>query len=232
MLGKNLTALLLSGFLSLVVFNLQAAETEKSYNQVNLSASASQEVGNDLTMAVLYSQHEGTHPDQLANTVNQAINAAIEQARAYPQIKLQTLDYTTRPIYRKQKIEGWRVRQSIHLQSSDTAAVSELIGQLQESLAVQSISYDISPKLRREAEDRLTVEAIAAFRQRALLIAKQFDRSTYRLVQLNIVSSGIEPRPMIRRARIEAQSLDSAPQLEAGTQKVKVVINGAIELQD
>lgn len=232
MLGKKLIIHLFALVIGLAACPLQAGENEKHYDRISLSASASQEVGNDLIIAVLFSQQEGGRPERLAHAVNQAIGSAIQQAKAYPLIKAQTLDYTTSPIYRKQQIDGWRVRQSIRLTSSDAAAVSELIGQLQKSLAVQSIRYNISPKLRQETENRLTVKAIAAFRERASLIAKQFDRNSYRLVDININSTGVEPRPMFRQEMAKMSSMAASPTLEAGTQKITVVVSGSVELQD
>ena len=52
----------------------------------------------------------------------------------------------------------------------------------------------------------------------------------YRLVEMNINTTGHTPRPpQVRAMAMETQS--AAPVLEAGTQRVEVRINGTIELK-
>ena len=211
-----------------------AADAEGStHNLVNLSVDASTEVDNDLLVAVLYAQREGSQPARLADEVNQAVNGAVAQAKATPGIKVQTQSYNTQPVYRNGKLTGWRVSQSIRLESRDAATLSDLVGKLQEQLAVQTLAFEVSDDARRKADETLTTEALDRFTARARLITKQLGRSSYRLVQLNVNSSGGPmPRPMMRVAAMEADMAVAAPKLEAGTQRLAVSINGTIELTD
>ena len=217
--------------LSLAVCGAAAAEQPApTYDRVSLSASADQEVNNDTLVAVMYAQREGTDATRLASDVNRLIAAAVEQAKQLPQVQVQTLEYNTSPVYRKQTLEGWRVRQSIRLESRDAAVLSQLIGDLQTNLGVSSISYTISPELRRTVEDKLIAEAIAGFNARAAMIGKEMQRSGYRLVSMDIKSSGYQPGPVpIRAMAMEAKT--AAPTLEAGSRRVEVRIDGTIELQ-
>ena len=224
-------------FLSLLLIlspvALQADDDSQQYDRINLTASASQEVKNDLLSATLYAQQEGQRPTMLAERVNLSIKEAVEQAKQQAGIKVSTLGYMTTPIYRKQKIDGWRVRQSIRLQSQNATALSQLIGQLQKGLAVQSINYMLSPQAREMVENNLMAEAIAAFQKRAVLIAKQFGRSDYRLVEISInTPGGIQPRMMHKRLEMASMSDMAAPAIEAGSQRITLTVSGTIELNN
>ena len=111
------------------------------YNRIHLSTSANTQVANDTLIAILYIQREGTKLPELANEVNQRIAEAIQQSKQVSGIDVQTLGYQSNPIYDKRRLSGWRVRQSIRLESQDSASLSQLIGDLQRLLAVESVSY-------------------------------------------------------------------------------------------
>ena len=224
---KTLTLLLL-----LCLAGVAAAGTdETSYNRINLSASASEAVENDTLVSLLYAEQEGSDTARLTGEVNKRIAAAVKLAGNDPAIRVQTLDYNTSPIYTNQVLSGWRVRQTIRLESRDAAALSQMIGTLQKRLNVRSISYALSPQRRRQAEDGLIRRAIAAFKARAALISREMGAPGYRLVQMNIDQSGSSPRPYAMRALAMEKSSNAAPPtLEAGTRRVEIRINGTIEL--
>ncbi len=223
-------------FLLLPLLLLIAAQTHANaqtvYNRVDLTASASMEVENDTLVAVLYAQKEGNNTAKLSSGVNKAIAEAVEMANKLPGIKVQTLEYSTNPVYKRNILSGWRVRQSIRLESKDSTALSDLIGTLQKKLKVSHISYSVSPERRKEVEEKLIAEAIAAFNHRAELVAKAMDRNGFRLIQIQVNTSGMMPRPFAMRAMaMEKVAAEAAPTLEAGTQRVTVSVNGAVELK-
>lgn len=212
-------------------FNALAAEAPLTYDRINLSVSAGESVENDILKAVLFAQQEGNDAARLAREVNRNISRAVEQAKGVTGVKVQTLDYSTSPIYRKQSITGWRVRQSIRLESRDAASLSKLIGSLQEHLGVSNITYALSPEGRKAIEDKLIANAISRFKQRAELISNEMEQSGYRMVQMNINSDRITPRPVQMRAMTMEMKGAPSPTLEAGSQRVVVNINGTIELK-
>ncbi len=210
---------------------LQAEETPR-YDQVNLSAEASAETDNDTLIAVLYAQKEGSDPAALSDAVNRLINDAVSLAKQEPSIKLQTLGYQTSPIYQQQRLTGWRVRQSLRLESREGERLSGLLSRLQESLALESIGYAVSDERRQAVEEELIKQALSAFQHRAKLVASQLGRPAYRLVELSIQSSGQPIQPMRMRASLMAMEASvAAPSLEAGSQTLRVEVNGRIELQ-
>ena len=203
------------------------------YDRADFSVSTGRAVANDRLVAVLYAQAQGERQSALADEVNQSVAWAVDQAKQVDAVKVSTLGYRSNPVYRNQNISGWQVRQSIRLESIDTGALSELLSTLQSRLALESISYDVSPERRDEVEQALISEALAAFRARATQVAEQMGRPGYRIVRISVqTSAGGGPRPMMRgraMAVAEAQAV-SAPSLEGGEQRVEVNVSGEIEL--
>jgi len=208
-----------------------AHEEDLKRNQVSFSVSSSEEVANDTLVALLYVQHEGGQADKLADAVNQTIRWGLSQTQGRPEIKTQTLDYRTDPIYNKGKITGWRVRQSLRLESKDTSSLSELIGDLQSRLKVQSINYEISTEQQEAAQERLITESLTKFEARARQIAGDLKRPGYQLIQLNLNTGHYNPQPRMRSYAM-AESMDvEPPQIKAGTGTLTVTANGTIELE-
>jgi predicted secreted protein len=225
------TGLILIGLLS-TTQPLFAEETTRHYDQVRLDTYAAMEVENDIQIAVMYAQKEGSDLGLLTDQVNQLISKAVQQAKQQKSIKVSTQSYQTIPRYNQQKLTGWRVRQSIRLESQDSQAMSNLLGSLQSGLALESLSYKISAKRRSAAEETLTTQAINAFRKRAKQITQQMGRSHYRLIEMSLETNDQQPQPYRMRANMMAlESASSAPTIESGSQTLRVEINGSIELQ-
>ncbi|MES9832684.1 MAG: SIMPL domain-containing protein [Candidatus Thiodiazotropha sp. DIVDIV] len=223
--------LLFVGLLS-TTQSIVAEEATVHYDQVRLSTYATMEVENDIQIAVMYAQKEGSNLDQLADQVNQLISKAVQQVKQQKNIKVTTHRYQTSPRYHQQQLTGWRVRQSIRLESQESQAMSSLLGSLQSQLALESLSYKISTKRREAAEERLTNQAITAFRKRAEQITQQMERRHYRLVEMNLQTIDQSPQPYRMRASMMAlESAATAPTIEGGSQTLRVEISGRIELQ-
>jgi predicted secreted protein len=209
-----------------------AHEPELRYNRASFSVSATEDVANDTLVAVLTVQRDGGSARQLAAEVNQVMAWALAKAKEAPSIKVQTLDYQTSPIYQKNTVTGWRVSQSLRLEGRETAAVSDLVGVLQERLNLQQVGYEVSRERRKEVEDRLIGEAIAAFQARAKRVTADLQRRTFRLVQMD-VSTGPGPMPVYRQRAMPmamAEVAAAPPAIEAGTQTITIGVSGEIEL--
>lgn len=229
MLSRALLSLI---FLISLTLQVQAHEHELKRNQVSFSVSSSEEVSNDILVAVLYAQQEGGKADSLAAAVNQAIGWGLAQARAKPEIKAQTLDYRTDPVYHSGNITGWRVRQSLRLESKDTGSLSKLIGNLQSRLKVQSIGYQISKGQRESSQERLITQSLKKFEARAAQITRDLQRPGYQLIQLNLNTGQMPPRPLMRSYAMAESAAMAPPQIEAGTGTLTVTASGTIELEN
>ena len=229
----------LSLFLFFVAISLSSAATVASggndntqYDRISLLATASDKIDNDILEATLTVYREGSNPSVLSEKVNSAIQWAIGEAKKISGVTVQTLGYQTNPVYQQQRLSAWRVRQSLRLESKDITGLSQLIGKLQERLAVERVGYRISVQRRNTVEENLIAEAMALFQRRAKLVAKQMDRDRYRVVQMNINTGGGAPmRPMMHTEMSAMADTRIAPSFEAGAQTVTVSVSGTIELQ-
>lgn len=220
-------------FVSMVLFTeVLAHEAPPTYDRINFRVSATKEVANDTLVAIMYHERSGQQPSALADDVNRTISWAVDLAKTNRAVKVQTLDYRQVPQYRNQALVGWKIRQSIRLESKDREALSMLIGELQERLSVASIQYSVSPDVRMEVENLLIAQALDRFAGRAKLIAAEMQRPDYRVVNMDIVTSDAPPIPVRMRAvSAMAESASVAPPtLEAGVETVTVQVSGTIEL--
>ena len=210
---------------------LLAHDNDTHYDRIHLSASAQQQIDNDTLIVTLYAQEEGNDVSTLADSVNQKIRQAVEIVKPHADIKLQTSAYNTSPVYHKNKINRWRVRQTIRLESRNMTRLSELLGVLQQQLVLQKMQFAISPELKNRTDDALISRALAAFDARARAVVKQLGRKAYKIVDLNIATTGgARPYAMVARDAMMAAKV-AAPAVEAGEQTVQVSVNGEIELE-
>jgi len=223
---KSLLVLLLFTLPVLVL----AHEDTDHYDRIHLSASAQTQIENDTVIATLYAQEEGSDAVQLANLVNQRINEAIKLVKQHDAIKLQTSSYSTSPVYHKNKITGWRVRQNIRLESQDMTLMSGVLGDLQMTLALQGMNFAVSPGLKNRTDDELIGEALKVFEQRAKNITRQLRRKNYKIVDINVSTSDNHyPRRNYEVAAMASKA--AAPSIEAGEQTIQVSISGQIEME-
>lgn len=200
---------------------------------IELSAEASRAAPNDLATAVLFAERNGPNPAAVAREVNRDIAAALEIARTRADIKVQSGNTSTWPVHAqdgKGRIEAWRMRSEIRLESRNLAAMSEVVGELQASLALAHISMQPAPETRRKVVDEATVDALRAFEQRAALIAGALGRK-HRIAHLAVGDSGFQPpMPRMRAAAMVAEA--AAAPLEGGESQISVQVSGRIELVD
>ena len=201
---------------------------------VDLTAEASRPAANDMVRATVFAEASGNNPADLARRVNQDIAEGLKTIKARTGISVKSGRQSTFPVYaQNQKIESWRLHSELILESRDAAAVSELLGQLQQMrLAVGSVSQLPAPETRRKVEDEATRDAIGAFRQRAAVVADVLGKP-YKIRHLSIQQGGQMPPMPVMRASRAAMAADAAPPpLEAGESLVTTTVSGQIELAD
>jgi predicted secreted protein len=208
---------------------------EPRWNQVELSADASREVANDTVYASLFTELNDPDPAKLAAQVNRVVADALKAAGGVRAVKASTGGNMTYPVYDKQqKIAGWRSRAEVRLESQDFEAAANLIGKLQASMQLGSVSFGTSRELRKRTEDELIKDAVAAFRSRADVATSALGSRSYRIQRLALNAGGPPPMPMFR---VRAMSADAAPAaapppaLEGGTSVVQVIAIGTIEIE-
>ena len=230
---------LVSNFVATAVLALACAgataqeRVDTLFNLVNLSAQAEREVANDTITVVLAADAEGSDPAALAEGVNRAMRDALKLAENYRNVKARSLNYQTYPIYDKQRITRWRVRQELRIESRDFAQATELVGKLQSAtLVVASLSVGLSPEARKQAENSLIVEALAAFHERATIVRDAQKAKGYRVKDLQVsTGGGVQPRMYAaQRGGVAAASV-AAPAVEPGASTIQVNVSGNVQLQ-
>lgn len=215
--------------------SLPALADEARYNQISLRAEVSQEVPRDLMLVTLYSEEQNADPAKLAAGISDTLNKALAQAREVKGVIVRQGSRNSYPIYddKGQTITGWRERAEVRLESADFPALSKLTGELLQSLKMGAMDFSIADKTRKQSEDALLKEAVAAFKARAQLATDALGGKSYKVVNLNLNSAGY-PRPyasapmMMKAARADAAPV--TPDVEAGTSEVSINADGVIEV--
>ena len=209
-----------------------AHETPQSFDRINFQVSAVEEVENDTLVVVMYSEHSGQKPSTIADEVNRDISWAVDLAKKSNTIKVQTLHYRQDPLYNNQSISGWKIRQSIRLESAEAESLSALIGDMQGRLSVASLRYTVSPMRRDKVERKLIAEALNRFESRGEQIQVELGRTGYRIVNRDVITSGQSSAPIrMRAAAMMEDAAVAAPSIEPGVQTVSVQVSGTIELK-
>ena len=198
---------------------------------VELSSEASRPAANDLVRATVVAEASGATPGDLSRQVNSQIAEAVKTAKAYQNVKARSGNTNSYPVYSKSgKIESWRMRSELVLESGDTAAISELLGKLQLTLVVAGVALIPSPETRKTAEDGAIVDAINAFKARAALIAGSMDKA-YRVKDLSVMSNGRAGQPMFHAVVRSMSAENVAMPVESGESQISVTVSGHIELE-
>lgn len=226
-------ALLVAGSLQLTT----AFADDQNYNRVTLQAEASAQIPHDLMHVTLYTEARDQNAASLAQEITSTLNLAIKQSKDAPDVKLSMGNRNSSPLYddKGKKIIAWRERAELRLESTDFAQLSTLTGQLlQQGLNMGSMRFSIAAPTRKQHEDQLLEQAIAAFDSRAQLATRSLGGKGYRLVRLDLGSQGGYQPPMYSRAVMmsaPAMSDESTPMVEAGNSDLKVTASGVIEVR-
>lgn len=201
---------------------------------IDLAAEAGRPAANDMVRASVYSEASGSNPADLARQVNGNIGEALKLIREKKGVTVKSGNQSTYPIYtQSRKIDGWRMRSELLIESRDFGAVSELLGRLQQMrLVVGDIAQMPSPETRRQVEEEAMREAIRAFQNRAAVVAEQLGKG-WKIKQMHINQGGGSPVPIMRGARAAMLAADAAPApIEAGESTITTHVTGQIELED
>ncbi len=200
---------------------------------VDLAAEASLPANNDMVRAVVYAESSGSNAGEAAQKVNRDIAEALRLARTHNDVSARSGNQHSWPVYGAgQKLEGWRMRSELLLESTELASMSVLLGRLQQMrLAIGEVSLQPRPETRRQVEEAATREAIKAFQTRADVVASQLGRP-WRLKQLSISQGGGMPMPMMRGAMESMKAGAAAMPLEGGETRISVNVSGQVELAD
>jgi len=228
------TLLAVAGALCAATASAQVPAEPVRFNQVDLQAEVAREVQNALMNASLYAEASDPSAPKVADQLNRLAAEALKTAGEFKTVKARSGYAQTYPVYdRANKLTGWRGRTEIRLESKDVQAMAALIGKLQSTMQLGGISFTVSPELRRQTENELITDGVAAFRARADIAAKALGGRSYKIRRVGLNTSGFAPGPRpMAAARMAPQAAEVAPPVfEAGTSMVNVVAAGTVEVE-
>ena len=228
-------AALTTGSALLLTAMMGSAHAEPTgYDQLTFQAEVNEEIQNDEVRASLYKKAQATDSKALATTLNTSINNAMKIAKRYPSVTVSTGQQRTYPRYDKDnKIIGWTGQANIDLKSTDFAATSQLIADLQQTLVMENLNFGVSETKKDALEQKLMTEASRAFQQQAKNLTSAWGARGYRVINVNLNTGGNSPRPMYSSMNMKASSDESSvpsQSFESGNSTVSVTANGTIEL--
>jgi len=167
--------------------------------------------------------------------VNRVSGAIQQRLKKQPGVTLKTIGRTMQPVWeqpqnRKRVRSGWRMTQTGQVVSQKLDAVPGWLDVIERAGAhLSGLQFRLSSQAARKAQDRLRLQAIALFRRKAAVIAKGLDAKHFRIIRLNAAAQ--VPQPVAYRAdAMWAASAAAAPSLSAGKGKIRVNIDGEIEV--
>ena len=219
----------------LIAAGVMAISTAASFSQniqsstpvqrVNLSASATVQIPQDVLTLSLTTQRDGPDAQTVQNQLKLALDSALTQAKRDAKdspVEVRTGRFGVSPRYdRNGKVTGWQGSAELLLQGRDFARMGEIAGKLQ-TLTVANASFGLTPEQRQAAEALAQTQAIAQFRQRAGEAAKSFGYASYSLVeaQINAGDAGGGRPPMFAMSARANVAADAPVPIEAGLTSV------------
>lgn len=211
------------------------ALAEEPLDRVRFGVERTREVDNDWASATIGVTHEDGDPARLAARINEDMTWALAIAKSGEKMEVRTGGYRTHPVSdpKRGRITRWRGGQDLVIESGDAAALSAMLGRLQERLQLRNIQQSVSETLRKQVEDELIAEVVEAYEARATRMAKLMGARGHQLIELNLDSPGAPPPVYLQtRGRAMAMEADMAPPpIEGGTSTLRMGASVLISLE-
>ena len=204
-------------------------------NVVQLAASGTVEVQQDLLAISMTTTREGADATLVQTQLKTALDSALTEAKKSVQpgqLDVRTGNFSLYPRYGKDgKITAWQGTTELVLEGRDFARISATAGKIQ-TLTLGNVSFGLSREQRQKVEADAQNQAIERFKARAAEIAKSFGFSAYTLreVAVNANDQGI-PRPRMMAMEAKASISDAPVPVEAGKTAVVVTVSGTVQLK-
>lgn len=202
---------------------------------LTLDATVATEVIPDLAVVTLAAEAQGADAAAITREVQQAINAALAQAKATAGVEARTGAFATNQRYTGKGVrDGWTVRAELILKGKDFGVLGTLAGKLsQQKLMIVGSAFELSRELREREERTLIERGIAAFRGKADTASRAFGfgKFTLRDVNLGSISGDNRPiQPKMYAMRAAAAPVESADQMaiEGGKVTLTLTVSGSI----
>lgn len=214
---------------------LSLGELKPGQLVLNLSITEQQNVDQDTLNASLQFIAQGRKKIELQNEVNAAMQAAVNKVKANPAVEFNTTYYqvqivqTGRPAKTDIANPVYRASQAMNLHSTDSAALLELIGLLQEDgLLLNGLYYTLSETAHEKVAGELLESALMKLQHRAQDAAAVLGKKQAELVEVSMDGTpnfmqGRQKFSMAAMASSDAEFV--APVAEPGETMISVSVS-------
>lgn len=205
-------------------------------NVLQLQASGTVEVQQDLLQMHLSTARDGTDPAAVQAQLKTALDAALAEARksAQPgQLDVRTGNFALYPRHNREgRIGGWTGTAELVLEGRDFARITQAAGRIQ-SLTLAGISFGLSREQRARVEGEAQAIAIERFKAKAAELARGFGFGGYTLreVAVNANEPGFAPRLRMAAQDARVSSAEAPVPVEPGKSTVVVTVSGSVQLR-
>lgn len=205
-------------------------------NVAQLSGEGSVDVQQDVLRITMSTTKQGADANTVQTQLKQALDAALLVAK--PQAKAEAMDVQTGnfSMYpnrdRNGKITNWQGTADLVLSGKDLSRISAVAGKIS-TLTIADVGFDISKELRRKTEAEAQSLAIADFKSKADVIARNFGFSGYSLREVSVNADSTYGGTQ-RWAPMKASRAadEGAPlSVEPGKTTVRVTVNGSVQMK-
>jgi predicted secreted protein len=206
---------------------------------LTISATETVQADQDLLVAQLSYQAKNADPAALQDEINGVMKKAVEAAKDVAGVKVSTQQYYVYPVDEtdpsKKTARTWRGEQGLELKSPDGAALLKLTGALQAmGLAVNGLSYTLSPEKTETVQDSLMEAAMAKLQAKAERAAAALGRKTVEMRDISVDNSGAYPQPMAPMRAMMAEGFSrkaEAPVAEPGQAEISLTVTARVLLK-
>jgi len=204
-------------------------------NVLQLSASGTVDVQQDLLVISLNTVREGPDATTVQNQLKVLLDAALAEARktaAPGQMDVRTGNFSLYPRHNRDgKISGWQGSAELVLEGRDFARITSAAGKVP-GLTLGNVGFSLSRERRALVEADAQKQAIDRFKAKASELASGFGFSGYTLreVSVNANDAGF-PRPRMMAMEAKSAAADMPVPVEAGKSTVMVTVSGSVQLK-
>jgi predicted secreted protein len=195
-----------------------------------LAAEVSQEVTPDELVISLQAQHAGKELPAVNQQAAAAGDALQQLLRRFPELVVRSQRMQTSMDYEQGKPQGWRVRNSLTLTTTQPGAFERFWRAGGAQLELVSMGYQPSEALRNRTRQQLIAMAGVAFREKSLELAKSLGYQRFEIKDVTLQEPGGDgPMPVMSTMSARG-AVAAAPVVQEGQARLSLRLAGKIAL--
>lgn len=206
-------------------------------NVIQLSASGTVDVEQDLLQLTLTTTKDGADAAAVQSALKGVLDNALLQAQKTAQagqLDVRTGNFGLYPRYGKEgRVSAWEGSTELILEGRDFSRITAAAARIQ-GLTLGQVSFGLSREERGRVEADAQAQAIERFKARAAELSRRFGFAGYTLREISVDVSDSSPgqRPRLMAMDAKAASSSSAPvPVQAGKSTVMVTVSGTVQMQ-